>query len=71
MSRARSKRTIRCRDLPGPEGAYAVLPDGLRELGDDEALAALAHNAMLLALHPDHARRLMDEHGQDAAGRPV
>jgi fido (protein-threonine AMPylation protein) len=55
----------------GPQGAYAVLPDGVRELDDDEALAALAHNAMLLALHPDHARRLMEEHGQDAAGRPV
>jgi hypothetical protein len=47
-----------------------VLPDGLRPL-DDEALAALAHNAMLLALHPRHAQRLMEEHGQDAAGRPI
>jgi hypothetical protein len=70
MSRTGPKRTIRCRDLPGPEGAYAVLPDGLHEL-DDVALAALAHNAMLLALHPDHARRLMEEHGQNAAGQPI
>lgn len=47
-----------------------VLLDGLHE-ADDEAFAALAHNAMLLALHPDHAQRLMDEHGHDAVGRPV
>lgn len=52
------------------ERAQIVLPDGLHE-PDDDAFAALAHNAMLLALHPDHAQRLMDEHGQDAAGRPA
>jgi hypothetical protein len=69
VRRARSPRIIRACDLPGPPGQI-VLPDGPHE-PDEEAFAALAHNALLLALHPNDARRLMDEHGQDAAGRPT
>lgn len=59
---ARAKR-IRCRDLPGPEGLYVAFPNGLHVF-DDEAAKALAQNGMMLALEPEHAKRLIREGAQ-------
>ncbi len=66
-------RGIHARTLRGPVAIDSALRDDAERANAPgrAAFAALAHNAMLLALHPDHARRLMEEHGQDAVGRPI
>lgn len=59
-------KKITCVDLPGPSGSYAVIGDQLYPL-DDEAAEAVAQNGMMLSLHPDYAKQLIDE-GLRAAG---
>jgi hypothetical protein len=52
-------KKIRCYDLPGPGGPYAVFSDGLRPLDDPATLEAVAQNGMMLSLDPAYAKRLI------------
>lgn len=58
MRTTRAKK-IRCYDLPGPGGPYAVFSDGLRPLDDPATLEAVAQNGMMLSLDPAYAKRLI------------
>lgn len=49
---------LRCIDLPGPSGAYVACGNRVVPF-TDEAARALAQDAMVLCLSPEHAERLI------------
>jgi hypothetical protein len=49
---------ITCNGVPGPRGNFVATEHGLVPF-DESAARDLAHDAMLLALAPEHAERLI------------
>jgi hypothetical protein len=50
---------IICNGMPGPQGNFVATDHGLVPF-DESAARDLAHDAMLLALAPEHAERLIE-----------
>jgi hypothetical protein len=50
---------ITCTGVPGPQGNFVATDHGLVPF-DESSARDLAHDAMLLALAPEHAERLIE-----------
>jgi hypothetical protein len=50
---------IACNGIPGPRGNFGATEHGFVPF-DESAARDLAHDAMLIALAPEHAERLIE-----------